>query len=100
MQRIARRVLVLIPALAVALTSCGSFTWKGRGSGVDKESAELGIKDPVQLKADYDAERYWSFWRNNWDGRMMAIRRDFHMLHQSIDRHFFNYDWNDPYLYH
>lgn len=28
---------------------------------------------------------------------MWAIDRDIEMLHKTTDRHFFNYDWDDPY---
>ena len=91
-----RLALLLVPCLTA---SCRSFTWTGRGAGVDPESAALGVKDVRQLKNEYESERYWQFWRENWDGRVNAIRRDFQNIRRTMDRHLFNYDWNDSTLY-
>lgn len=91
-----RFALLLVPCLTAA---CNSFTWTGRGAGVDADSAALGVKDVRQLKSEYESERYWAFWRENWDGRVNAVRRDFQNIRRTLDRHLFNYDWNDSTLY-
>jgi hypothetical protein len=88
-------ILATLPAVAV---SCRSFTWKDRGGDMDAEASARGIKSVDQLEDEYDSRRYWDFWRLNWDQRVLAVRRDLHDLHRGFDRHFFNYDWNDPYL--
>jgi hypothetical protein len=91
-----RVALLLVPCLAA---SCSSFTWKGRGGDVDNDSAALGVKSVSQLKTEYETQRYWAFWRDNWDGRVNGIRRDFQNIRRTLDRHLFNYDWNDTELY-
>ena len=80
------------------MTSCRTFTWTGREL-VDDQASARGIKSVEQLRAEYDANRYWSFWRSNWDGRFMAMQRDWANLHRSLDRHAWNYRWEDPYLF-
>jgi hypothetical protein len=87
--------LAALPSVAI---SCSSFTWKGREGVADPQAAARGIKTIDQLEEEYDSQRYWDFWRRNWDQRVGAIRRDLHEIHRGFDRHFFNYDWNDPYL--
>ena len=47
--------------------------------------------DPNIRGPESDTENHWAeHWR--------VIRRDLTDLHRSTDRHFFNYDWDDPYL--
>jgi hypothetical protein len=38
------------------------------------------------------------WWRTNLRNHWYVIERDATDLYRSIDRHFFNYDWDDPYL--
>ena len=98
MIRRSRRLLFLLAiGPALALGSCRSFSWKGREVG-DPEETARGIKSVEQLRNEYEASRYWSFWRKNHDGRFKAWSRDWSDLHRSLDRHLFNFDWDDPYL--
>jgi hypothetical protein len=97
-----RRSRRLLCALAIgpilALASCHSFSWKGREVG-DPEETARGIKSVEQLRNEYEAARYWNFWRKNHDGRYKAWARDWSDLHRSMDRQLFNYDWDDPYIF-
>lgn len=36
------------------------------------------------------------WWGNHFKGYGSVIKRDSTNLYRSIDRHFFNYDWDDP----
>jgi len=38
------------------------------------------------------------FWKDDTNRMLTAWRRDLNEIHKSIDYHFFNYDWDDPYL--
>jgi hypothetical protein len=40
---------------------------------------------------------YW--WGQEMSNHYKVIQRDGMKILWSIDRHFFNYDWDDPYLY-
>ncbi|MBL8696131.1 MAG: hypothetical protein JNJ88_18700 [Planctomycetes bacterium] len=40
----------------------------------------------------------WDFWKDNAAGVVKSQRRNAHHIHRSLDRHFLNYDWDDPYL--
>ncbi len=84
--------------LLFVCASCETFSWAGSGSKVDPEAAARGVKDVATLKRDYDSQRYWAFWRKNWDGTWETIGRDLHDFHRSFDRHALNYDWDDPTL--
>jgi len=39
-----------------------------------------------------------SWWADNMRGYWYVLKRDGTDLYRSIDRHFFNYDWEDPYI--
>lgn len=39
-----------------------------------------------------------TWWKNNLAGYWYVWKRDATDLYRSVDRHFFNYDWEDPYL--
>ncbi len=38
------------------------------------------------------------FWSQNTTDKIKVWRRDLHQVHKSIDYHFFNHDWDDPYI--
>ncbi len=40
----------------------------------------------------------WDFWKDNASGVVKSQRRNLNHIHRSLDRHFLNYDWDDPYL--
>ena len=39
-----------------------------------------------------------TWWKNNLCGYWYVVRRDATDVYRSVDRHFFNYDWEDPNL--
>ncbi len=39
---------------------------------------------------------YW--WGGHARGYYQVFKRDAEHVYRSIDRHFFNYDWDDPYI--
>lgn len=38
------------------------------------------------------------FWSHDTESKIKVWRRDLHEIHKSIDYHFLNYDWDDPYI--
>ncbi|MEQ8764425.1 MAG: hypothetical protein RL885_10895 [Planctomycetota bacterium] len=38
------------------------------------------------------------FWRDNTNDKLKVWRRDLHQIHKSLDYHFLNHDWDDPYI--
>ncbi len=83
-------------ALLLGGVSCQSFTWTGRGGQVDPEAAARGVKDVKALEREYETQRYWAFWRRNLQGKWDSFWSGLHEIHRSVDRHVFNYDWDDP----
>ena len=86
-------VLALLPFAA-----CQSFTWRGHGSGLSSEQKDLGIKDITALSNEYETESFFRGVRRRQDGRNNAFGRDMMRIQDFIDRHFWNYDVNDPYV--
>lgn len=39
-----------------------------------------------------------TWWRNNLRGYWYVLKRDATDIYRGVDRHFFNYDWDDPNL--
>jgi hypothetical protein len=39
-----------------------------------------------------------AWWGNNMRGYWYVLKRDATDIYRGIDRHFFNYDWEDPYI--
>jgi len=39
-----------------------------------------------------------TWWGKNLRGYWYVLKRDSTDIYRGIDRHFFNYDWDDPYL--
>ena len=39
-----------------------------------------------------------TWWKNHMRGYWYVLKRDGSDLYRSVDRHFFNYDWDDPAL--
>jgi len=39
-----------------------------------------------------------TWWGQNMRGYWYVFKRDMTDVYRGIDRHFFNYDWEDPYL--
>lgn len=83
-------VLCLLP-----LGAC-SLTWDGQGNNVTEEQKNRGIKDVHALSSAYETETYFRGLRRRSDGINNAFGRDLGKIQNFIDRHFWNYDANDP----
>lgn len=79
-------VLALLPFAA-----CSS-------AGLTAEQRKLGIKSVSSLSSDYESGSFWTRWRQRNDGRANAFGRDMQSMADFFDRHFWNYDVNDPYV--
>ncbi|MFQ5506130.1 MAG: hypothetical protein ACE5F1_15255 [Planctomycetota bacterium] len=78
-------------ALGVLLSgaSCGSVDTTETG---DPEALE--VVDVKALERAYDAQRYWDFWQADTEKFFEALGANLHNLHMTIDRYFFNMDWD------
>ena len=85
--------LVLICCLAACQT-----TWRGQGSGITRDQHERDIKDVYALSTAYETNAYFSDLRHRQMGRANAFGRDMRSISVTIDRHFFNYSTEDPYV--
>ncbi len=94
------RKLVVLLALAIASSSCSSFTWRGLGSDLSEEDRERGIKDIGALTREYESETYWRGVRARRDMLVNAWGRDFRAISTLIDRHVFNASATDPSINH
>ncbi|MBK8977919.1 MAG: hypothetical protein IPM29_18590 [Planctomycetes bacterium] len=89
-----RKLALILPVLAgaLALGACQS-------SEASKSSAsELTVADVARMESDYAHERSWSKLRHTIDGRTNAFDRDLGSVWSTINRHFFNYSADDPYV--
>ena len=84
--------------LILPLASCQSFTWHGHGTGLTDEQKELGLKDITALSQAYESNAFFSEVRRRSDGRNNAFGRGLMNISDFLDRHFWNYDVNDPYI--
>lgn len=66
--------------------------------GVTKEQQARGIKDVSQLANEYETQSFFRSVRRRMDGRNNAFGRDLMKVTDFLDRHFWNYDANDPYI--
>lgn len=89
---------VALSASLAFLASCNSFTWRGQSSDVPATDASRGIKDVPTLTKDYETAKFFSGLRRRMDGRSNAFARDLDSITTTIDRHFFNYSVDDPYV--
>ncbi len=83
-------------ALALALlpmAACSSW-----GSGLTEEQRQRGIKPVSTLSSDYESKAFWTRLDQSADGRANAFGRDLRRVGDFFDRHFWNYDANDPYV--
>ena len=86
-------VLTLLP-----LVACSSFSWEGQGGDLSKEQKERGIRDVASPSNQYETESFFRQVRRRSDGRNNAFGRDLMGITDFFDRHFWNYDYNDPYI--
>jgi hypothetical protein len=84
--------------LAGALAACSSSSSEQTEEEQAKaEQAEAQEQEQEQDKGD-DRTSTSAWWGDNLAGYWYVLKRDMKQLYQSIDRHVFNYDWEDPYL--
>ena len=86
------RKLALVLAL-LPMAACSSW-----GSGLTPEQEARGIKSVSALSSDYESDAFWTRLRRSADGRSNAFGRDVRNIGDFFDRHFWNYDVNDPYV--
>lgn len=89
--------LALSAAVAL-LASCSSFSWQGRSSDKSMADASRGLKDLPTLTQEYETSKFFAGVRRRMDGRSNAFSRDMDNISTLIDRHFFNYSADDPYV--
>ena len=76
--------------LAGALAACSS------SNGSEQTDAEQAEAEEQESGDDRTSTSAW--WGDNLAGYWYVLKRDMKDLYRSIDRNFFNYDWEDPYL--
>ncbi|MBM4060008.1 MAG: hypothetical protein FJ265_02780 [Planctomycetes bacterium] len=81
-------------ALVVLLLPLGAC-WS---SGVTAEQEKRGIRSVSSLSSEYERDAFFTRLRQRSDGRNNAWGRDFARIQDFFDRHFWNYDANDPYV--
>ena len=91
------RKIALVLAL-VPMAACSTFGWDGHGTSLTKEQQERGIQDVSALASNYETESFFRSVRRRGDGRNNAFGRDLLSISNFLDRHFWNYDVNDPYV--
>jgi hypothetical protein len=87
-------VLTVLPLFA----ACQNFGWEGAGGGVSPEQKARGIQDVSALATAHETESYFRSVRRRSDGLNNAFGRDLGSMLDFWDRHFWNYDKNDPYV--
>ena len=82
--------------LLCLLPSC--VTWAGQGKGVSDSDRAKGLRDVASLAKEQEAREYYRSLRQRRDGLTNALGRDLDNITAFIDRHFFNYSKDDPYV--
>lgn len=88
---------ILAPVLILGLLtlpSC-SLSWKGR-EPVTSRSGK--IQSVEELSANYNTRKYFRDLRRRYTGRSNAFAAGLEQINATLDRHFFNYSLDDPYL--
>jgi sensor domain CHASE-containing protein len=82
--------------LAGALAACSSSS----SEQTEEEQAKAEQTEAQEQEQDRGDDRTSTsaWWGDNLAGYWYVLKRDMKQLYQSIDRHVFNYDWEDPYL--
>jgi hypothetical protein len=91
--------------LACALAACNSSNGseqtdaeKAEAEQAAAEQAEAEEAEAEEQESGDDRTSTSAWWGDNLAGYWYVLKRDMKQLYQSVDRHFFNYDWEDPYL--
>ncbi|HET6163204.1 MAG TPA: hypothetical protein VFG37_06020 [Planctomycetota bacterium] len=80
--------------LAGALAACSSSS----SEQTEEEQAKAEQAEAQEQDRGDDRTSTSAWWGDNLAGYWYVLKRDMKQLYQSIDRHVFNYDWEDPYL--
>jgi len=80
--------------LAGALAACSSSS----SEQTEEEQAKAEQTEAQEQDRGDDRTSTSAWWGDNLAGYWYVLKRDMKQLYQSIDRHVFNYDWEDPYL--
>ncbi len=93
-----RTLALLVPLLLLA-TACQGFSWVDQNSrNAVRGDGPLTVQDVNSLIQSYNTQQFYRQVRDRSNGRSAAFSRDMSSIRRTIDRHFFNYDWDDPYL--
>lgn len=84
--------------LLFPIAACSTFSWDGQGGNLTDEQKKRGLKDVATLSNDYETQSFFRNVRRRSDGRNNAFGRDLASITDFFDRHFWNYDANDPYV--
>jgi hypothetical protein len=82
--------------LAGALAACSSSS--SEQTEEEQAKAEQAEEQKEEQDRSDDRTSTSAWWGDNLAGYWYVLKRDMKQLYQSIDRHVFNYDWEDPYL--
>ena len=91
-----KKFALIAPLLFV---SACTMTWPGQGRGT-AENAHNESTDVGSLQGQYDTQKYFSDVKRRKEGRENAFGRDLDSITATVDRHFFNYSADDPYVNH
>jgi hypothetical protein len=86
----------LAGALAACSSSSSSEQTEEQQAEAEKAEAEKAEAEEEEEGDDRTSTSAW--WGDNLAGYWYVLKRDMKDLYRSIDRNFFNYDWEDPYL--
>ena len=81
--------------LAGALAACSSSNGSEQS---EEEQAQAEQAEAEEQESGDDRTSTSAWWGDNLAGYWYFLKRDMKDLYRSIDRNFFNYDWEDPYL--
>ena len=90
------RFLALL-LLICCLPACRT-TWSGQGAGLTDDQRARSIKDVSALSSAYETQANFADLRRRQDGRANAFGRDLRSMGVFVDRYFFNYSPDDPYV--
>jgi len=83
--------------LAGALAACSSSNGSEQTEEEQAKAEQAEAEEQEQESGD-DRTSTSAWWGDNLAGYWYVLKRDMKDLYRSIDRNFFNYDWEDPYL--
>ncbi len=88
----------LAGALAACSSSNGSEQTEEEQAKAEQAEAEEAEAEEQEQESGDDRTSTSAWWGDNLAGYWYVLKRDMKDLYRSIDRNFFNYDWEDPYL--